>query len=58
LKPFETPDGTQALTDYYRKKKLSAEDIERLLDDYYDERGWNMERGIPTEEKLEELGLA
>lgn len=57
LKPLETPDGTQALTDYHREKKISAEDIERLLDDYYDERGWNVERGIPSTEKLEELGL-
>jgi aldehyde:ferredoxin oxidoreductase len=28
-----------------------------MLDDYYDERGWDIETGIPTREKLEELGL-
>jgi len=27
------------------------------LDDYYQERGWDIERGIPTERKLVELGL-
>jgi aldehyde:ferredoxin oxidoreductase len=27
------------------------------LDDYYDERGWDKESGIPTPEKLKELGL-
>jgi len=35
----------------------TAEDLERLLDDYYDERGWDVEKGIPTRKKLVELGL-
>ena len=28
-----------------------------LLDDYYQARGWNVKTGIPTRQKLEELGL-
>ncbi len=32
-------------------------ELERLLDDYYAERGWD-EDGIPTEERLEKLGIA
>jgi aldehyde:ferredoxin oxidoreductase len=28
-----------------------------LLRDYYDERGWDLEKGIPTKAKLLELGL-
>ncbi len=32
-------------------------ELDMLLKDYYKARGWN-ERGIPTKEKLEELGLA
>ncbi len=32
-------------------------DLDRLLDDYYVERGWNA-NGIPTMEKLESLGIA
>jgi aldehyde:ferredoxin oxidoreductase len=31
--------------------------VEKMFDDYYDERGWDIEKGIPTREKLEELGL-
>ena len=31
-------------------------DLERLLDDYYVERGWD-ESGIPTRERLEKLGI-
>ncbi|MCD6486276.1 MAG: hypothetical protein J7K35_02985 [Syntrophobacterales bacterium] len=45
------------MMDYYRTKKLSREDVDQWLIDYYDERGWNPETGIPTEEKLVELGL-
>jgi aldehyde:ferredoxin oxidoreductase len=29
-----------------------------MLDDYYQERGWQVETGIPTREKLVEVGLA
>jgi len=57
LKPLETPDGVQNLTDYYGKHVITAEDLKRLLDDYYDERGWDIEKGIPTREKLADLGL-
>ncbi len=32
-------------------------DQEPMLDEYYRERGWDLETGIPTKEKLEVLGL-
>jgi aldehyde:ferredoxin oxidoreductase len=35
----------------------SAEDLKIMLDAYYEARGWT-ERGVPTLEKLEELGLS
>ena len=31
--------------------------LESLLDNYYDERGWDKKTGKPTPEKLKELGL-
>lgn len=37
-------------------KKLTQEMVDKLLDDYYNLRGWNA-NGIPTKEKLIELGL-
>jgi aldehyde:ferredoxin oxidoreductase len=43
--------------EYTGKVKISAEIADRFLDDYYEERGWDVERGIPTREKLLELGL-
>ena len=33
-------------------------DLEPMLDEYYDERGWDRETGIPHAETLERLGLA
>lgn len=37
--------------------KLSREAYNKLLDLYYEKRGWDKKTGIPTREKLESLGL-
>ena len=37
---------------------ISRADLAQMLDEYYRERGWDCATGIPTKEKLEELGLA
>ncbi|HJX38767.1 MAG TPA: aldehyde ferredoxin oxidoreductase family protein [Anaerolineae bacterium] len=37
-------------------KVVSKENVEKLLDMYYKQRGWD-QNGIPTREKLDELGL-
>jgi aldehyde:ferredoxin oxidoreductase len=36
---------------------LSKDKIESLLDEYYGLRGWDIRTGLPTKEKLMELGL-
>jgi len=36
---------------------LSKEDLKQMLDEYYTERGWDLNTGVPTREKLAELGL-
>ena len=36
---------------------VSKNTIEQVLDEYYGLRGWDKESGLPTEEKLIELGL-
>jgi aldehyde:ferredoxin oxidoreductase len=57
FEPLETPDrGTMVLCDYFGTP-LSREDCNKLLNDYYDERGWDIETGIPTEETLVESDL-
>jgi aldehyde:ferredoxin oxidoreductase len=35
----------------------SVLELEPMLDEYYKERGWDIETGAPTRDKLEELGL-
>ena len=47
----EMPDGPG------KGSKLESEDYERLLDDYYEARGWDKKTGVPTPEKLKALGL-
>ena len=37
-------------------KTINRLDFEKMLDEYYEVRGWN-ENGIPTREKCQELGL-
>ncbi len=57
---YSEPLGTKPkinLMDYYRTKKLSKEDVEKLIEDYYVDRGWDPSTGIPTREKLEDLDL-
>ncbi len=55
--PVEIRGTEQVMTDYYKTKTLNRQDIENLLDDYYDERGWDTKTGIPTPQKLRELEL-
>jgi aldehyde:ferredoxin oxidoreductase len=40
-----------------RGKAVDREKFERMLDEYYDLRGWDRATGFPTRKKLEELGL-
>jgi len=55
--PMRGDQGEELRLKDSRGKVLTAEDTEKLLDDYYDECGWDRIPGIPTKQKLEELGL-
>jgi len=57
FRPMESPEGTIEMQDYYQTKTLTKEDTDRILDDYYEERGWNPKTGTPTPERLRELDL-
>lgn len=57
FRPMESPEGTIEMMDYYETKVITKEDIEKNLDDYYKERGWNIKRGVPTKQILQNLGL-
>ena len=57
FKPLVREGREYRITDYSGTSTLTREDIERFLDDYYDERGYDRQSGLPTQDKLEELGL-
>jgi aldehyde:ferredoxin oxidoreductase len=58
LEPLEKPNGEKIYTrNRYDKRIMTAEVLEQMLDDYYEERGWNKRSGIPKPAKLAELGL-
>jgi aldehyde:ferredoxin oxidoreductase len=57
FQPLQVRGLEKRAMDYYRKRVLCREDLIQLRRDYYDERGWDPETGVPTREKLEELGL-
>jgi aldehyde:ferredoxin oxidoreductase len=40
-----------------KNKKIDREAFEEELNNYYELRGWDKETGIPTDSKLDELGL-
>lgn len=45
------------LRDYYKTRRISEDDFEALLNDYYEERGWDIKTGVPTKETLLALRL-
>jgi aldehyde:ferredoxin oxidoreductase len=55
--PMHSPEGTIETRDYFNTKVIEKADAEKILNDYYDERGWDIDSGKPTQEKLEKLGL-
>jgi aldehyde:ferredoxin oxidoreductase len=57
FEPLKAGDKEIKLMNYNRTKELTQDDIEKMFDDYYDERGWDMEKGTPTKQKLEDLDL-
>ena len=54
--PIKFRTGERYLLDWLGRR-VTEKDFEKYLNDYYGERGWDIKRGIPTEEKLRELGL-
>lgn len=57
FEPLKAEDKEIRLMNYNRTRELTRDDIEKMFDDYYDERGWDIEKGIPTRKKLEDLDL-
>ena len=54
--PIKTKKGDITLKEYFGKT-VTTESLKNMYDEYYDEHGWDSKLGIPTREKLTELGL-
>jgi aldehyde:ferredoxin oxidoreductase len=50
---FEAP----GFKNYVTEEPLSREEAEQMIEDYYEEWGWDRRSGVPTADRLEELGL-
>jgi len=50
---FETP----GFNNYLTEKPLNREELDRMIEDYYEEWGWDRKTGIPTERALKDLSL-
>jgi aldehyde:ferredoxin oxidoreductase len=57
FRPMESPEGRIEMQDYYQTKTLTKSDTDKILDDYYDERGWDRDTGRPTPVRLKALGI-
>lgn len=57
FEPLIGVNGEEVQLEDYFRNRLSREDCEKILDDYYDELGWDIKLGIPSKGKLVELGL-
>jgi aldehyde:ferredoxin oxidoreductase len=59
FEPLKRPDRNQELgmTNYFGTASITRKDTEQMLSDYYDEHGWDVKTGLPTKEKLNELGI-
>ncbi|MHA2007998.1 MAG: aldehyde ferredoxin oxidoreductase N-terminal domain-containing protein [Promethearchaeota archaeon] len=57
FKPLTFGDNQLEFKDFFGGKTITKEIANQLLDDYYDERGWDKINGIPTEIKIKELSL-
>ena len=57
LEPVRAEGKEYPLRQYFDATPLTGEDVKKILDEYYEERRWDLETGNPTEAKLRELGL-
>lgn len=57
LEPLALGDGRRLPLTDVGGETITAGSLKKMLNDYYDERGWDINSGVPSESKLMELGL-
>jgi aldehyde:ferredoxin oxidoreductase len=57
FKSLKFGENTLEFYDFYGNVKIDSNLANQLIDDYYDERGWEIDNGLPPKSKLQDLGL-
>lgn len=57
LAPLRTGDGQVLPLTGCGGEVITINVLNKMLDDYYDERGWDIRTGVPSKDKLKALGL-
>lgn len=57
LSPLKGKIKDAPMMDYFGTRILTETDLLNMREDYYQECGWDPKTGMPTKEKLDELGL-
>ncbi len=57
FKPLQFGEIELKFQDFYGGTLITPTIATQLLEDYYEERGWDKKTGLPTPQKLKELGL-
>ncbi|MFX1406935.1 MAG: aldehyde ferredoxin oxidoreductase N-terminal domain-containing protein [Promethearchaeota archaeon] len=57
FKPLKFGKELIKLKDFFGTTLITDKIANQLLEDYYDERGWIKDSGLPSQKKLKELGL-
>ncbi|MHA1357284.1 MAG: aldehyde ferredoxin oxidoreductase N-terminal domain-containing protein [Candidatus Helarchaeota archaeon] len=57
FKPLQFGEIELKFQDFYGGVLITPKIAEQLIRDYYDERGWDIETGLPTMQKLRELEI-
>lgn len=55
--PLKGDNGDKPIMDYFGTRVLTEADVYRMRDDYYEECGWDIETGMPSEDKIKELDI-
>ena len=55
--PVRSGGRELAFTDYFGREIITPDGMDRILDQYYLERGWDPATGLPCTEKMQLLGL-
>jgi aldehyde:ferredoxin oxidoreductase len=55
--PPEKWFGLQGFRNYMTEDPISREEVLKMIEEYYDEQGWDVSTGIPKPDRLEALGL-